>query len=307
MDKLTAMQTFIHVADAGSFSQAARLMNAPKTRVSQRISELEQDLGVRLLERNTRSLKLTAAGENYLARCRDIVGAIDNAEHDIRSDVYGARGHIRVDMLSPIARWVIAPRLHEFLALHPEVTLSIISNDNFANLYEDSVDCAIRGGELKDSSMISRHLCDVRISLYASPHYAATLGDDPSVLNGRDLITWLSVDERNLLWTLRRGEEMKHLRANEHLYINDHDAALTHCAAGRGVCPGIGAGVRELVAAGKIVPVFEGWQFEQRPVNIIYPSRKNLPERVSLFVEWVCQTMSHVKHEINCSGTRRDK
>lgn len=302
MDKLTAMQTFVQVADAGSFSQAARLMNAPKTRVSQRISELEQDLGVRLLERNTRSLKLTSAGENYLARCRDIIGAIDNAEHDVRSDVYGARGHIRVDILSPINRWVIAPRLHEFIELHPEVTLSIISNDSFSNLYEESVDCAIRGGDLKDSSMISRHLCDVHISLYASPEYAVTLGDDPSVLNGRDLITWLNVDERNLVWSLHRGKETRQLQASEHLYINDHDAALSHCAAGKGVCPGIGIGVRERVQAGKIVPVFAGWQFAPRPVSIVYPSRKHLPERVSLFVEWVCRVMDQVKHDMNDSG-----
>jgi len=300
MDKLTAMQTFIRVADAGSFSQAARLMNTPKTRVSQRVSALEQELGVRLLERNTRSLKLTQAGENYLEQCREIISAIDNAEHNVRSDVYGARGHIRVDMLSPVARWVIAPRLHEFTALHPEVTLSIISNDGLANLYEDSVDCAIRGGELKDSSMISRHLCDVRIMLYASPAYAATLGGDPSVLVGRDLITWLSVDEHNLLWSLRRENEELLLRAADHLYINDHDAALTHCAAGQGVCPGIGIGARHLVNTGKIVPVFEGWEFSPRPVSIIYPSRENLPERVSLFVNWVCKTFSEAERDINC-------
>lgn len=304
MDKLTAMQTFVYVADAGSFSQAARLMNAPKTRVSQRISELEQDLGVRLLERNTRSLKLTTAGEHYLARCRDIIGAIDNAEHEVRSDVYGARGHIRVDMLSPIARWVIAPRLHEFLALHPEVTLSIISNDSLTNLYEDSVDCAIRGGALSDSGMISRHLFDVYLTLFASPGYAATLGDDPSVLRGRDIITWLSVDDRNLQWTLRRGDEVRYLQATDHLYLNDHDAALAHCAATSGICPGIGAGVRDMIREGKLVPVFSGWQFSTRPVSLIYPSRKNLPERVSLFMEWLCQTLSQVKNEINSFDIR---
>lgn len=299
MDKLTAMQTFIQVADAGSFTQAARLMNTLKTRVSQRISELEQDLGVRLLERNTRSLKLTSAGEHYLARCRDIIGAIDNAEHEVRSDVYGARGHIRVDILSPVARWVIAPRLHEFLSLHPEVTLSIISNDNVTNLYEESVDCAIRGGVLLDSGMISRHLFDVHLTLFASPGYAATLGDDPSVLTGRDLITWLNVDDRNLQWTLRRGDEERHLQASDHLYLNDHDAALAHCAASSGVCPGLGAGVRYLIETGKLVPVFRGWQFAMRPVSIIYPSRKNLPERVSLFIEWVSSTLAKSGHEIN--------
>ncbi|MGQ8775453.1 LysR family transcriptional regulator [Serratia sp. NA_112.1] len=299
MDKLTAMQTFINVAEAGSFSQAARLMNAPKTRVSQRISELEKELGVRLLERNTRSLKLTPAGENYLSRCRDIIGALDNAEHEVRGEVYGARGHIRVDILSPIARWVIAPRLHEFMALHPDVTLSIISNDSFARLYEDNVDCAIRGGELKDSGMISRHLCNVELALYASPEYAATLSESPKLLSDRDLITWLSADERNLVWSLKRENETLTLRSEAHLYMNDHDAALLHCAAGKGICPGIGAGVSELVSAGRLVQVFPGWTLAPRPVSIVYPSRKNLPQRVSLFVEWVCRTVSLAEKEIN--------
>ncbi|CAI1959285.1 LysR family transcriptional regulator [Serratia quinivorans] len=299
MDKLTAMQTFIKVADAGSFSQAARLMNAPKTRVSQRVSELEKELGIRLLERNTRSLKLTPAGEKYLSRCREITGAIDQAEHEMRGEVYGARGHIRVDMLSPIARWVIAPRLHQFMALHPEITLSIISNDSFASLYEDNVDCAIRGGELKDSGMISRHLCNVELALYASPEYAATLGENPKLLSDRDIITWLSVDEHNLVWSLTRGNETLTLRSEAHLYMNDHDAALRHCAAGKGICPGIGAGVSELISAGRLVRVFPGWALAPRPVSIVYPSRKHLPQRVRLFVDWVCRTFSAAEVEIN--------
>lgn len=205
MDKLTAMATFVKVVGAGSFTRAADALNLPKARVSQRISDLEKYLGVRLLNRTTRALSLTDDGSAYFDKCQILLQQIDELEATLNGGAATPIGRLRVDSLVSIARWVIAPRLHDFQMRYPRIQLRLSSSDRISHLLEDGIDCTIRGGALKDSSMIARHLCDIHMGLYASPEYLASVGrvDTPDALSQLKRISWFSGRERNpFVWEL---------------------------------------------------------------------------------------------------------
>lgn len=144
MDKLTAMATFVKVVDAGSFTRAADALGLPKARVSQRVSDLEKHLGVRLLNRTTRALSLTHDGSAYFDKCQVLLQQIDELEATLRGGTATPIGRLRVDSLITIARWVIAPRLHDFQARYPRIQLRLSSSDRISNLLEDGIDCTIR-------------------------------------------------------------------------------------------------------------------------------------------------------------------
>lgn len=241
MDKLTAMATFVKVVDTGSFTRAADALDLPKTRVSQRISDLEKHLGVRLLNRTTRALSLTDDGAAYFDKCKALLQQIDELESTLSGETAAPIGRLRVDSLVSIARWVIAPKLHDFQARYPRIQLRLSSSDRISHLLEDGIDCTIRGGALKDSSMIARHLCDIQMGLYASPDYLASVGgvDTPDALLQLKRISWFSGRERNpFVWELEAGHARFVLQSGDGMQFDEPDVAMSACMAGSGICPG---------------------------------------------------------------------
>ncbi|MEN7335115.1 LysR family transcriptional regulator [Pseudomonas aeruginosa] len=236
MDKLTAMATFVKVVDAGSFTRAADALGLPKARVSQRVSDLEKHLGVRLLNRTTRALSLTHDGSAYFDKCQVLLQQIDELEATLRGGTATPIGRLRVDSLITIARWVIAPRLHDFQARYPRIQLRLSSSDRISNLLEDGIDCTIRGGALKDSSMIARHLCDIQMGLYASPEYLASIGgvDSPDDLSQFRRLSWFSGRERNpFMWELESGPERFVVQSGDGMQFDEPDVAISACVAGQ--------------------------------------------------------------------------
>ena len=173
MDKLTAMRTFVTVAKTGGFSAAAQVLSVPKTRVSQRIQELEAVLLVRLLHRTTRVVSLTDEGRTYLPKCEQILEEIDQAEQAISSARDEPAGRLGLSCVSIVARSLILPRLQDFLIACPRVSVSLSITDRIANLQETGLDCAIRGGRMESSSLISRQLAACGFRLYAAPSLLA--------------------------------------------------------------------------------------------------------------------------------------
>lgn len=290
MDKLTAMATFVKVVDAGSFTRAADALNLPKARVSQRISDLEQHLGVRLLNRTTRALSLTDDGSAYFEKCQVLLQQIDEMEATLNGGTATPLGRLRVDSLISIARWVIAPRLHDFQARYPGIQLRLSSSERISHLLEDGIDCTIRGGVLKDSSMIARHLCDVQMGLYAAPEYLASVGavTRPDALAQLKRISWFSGRERNpFVWELESGTERFVLQAGDGMQFDEPDVAISACMAGSGICPGAPFAVAGFVRSGRLVPVLPDWHFPARPVHIVYPGSRHLSVRVRCFVNWI--------------------
>ncbi|WP_426201201.1 LysR family transcriptional regulator [Pseudomonas sp. TWP3-1] len=295
MDKLTAMATFVKVVGAGSFTRAADALNLPKARVSQRISDLEKYLGVRLLNRTTRALSLTDDGSAYFDKCQILLQQIDELEATLNGGAATPIGRLRVDSLVSIARWVIAPRLHDFQMRYPRIQLRLSSSDRISHLLEDGIDCTIRGGALKDSSMIARHLCDIHMGLYASPEYLASVGsvDTPNALSQLKRISWFSGRERNpFVWELESGTQRFVVQPGEGMQFDEPDVAISACMAGGGICPGAPFAVAGFVRSGKLVPVLPQWQFSPRPVHMVYPGSRHLSVRVRCFVDWVLEIFS---------------
>lgn len=288
------MATFVAVVDTGSFTRAAESLSLPKARVSQRISDLESELGIRLLQRSTRALSLTKDGETYLERCRQILLDISEVEDALKGSNSAPKGSIHVDVLTSIARWVIAPRMHAFQALFPNLTIRLGSSDRMSNLLEEGIDCAIRGGSLEDSTMVARHVAEVTIGLYAAPAYlngAKPLQAPEDLMNHRRM-TWFSPrGGGRLAWELRNGEREVVLQEAESLQFEDPDVATSACIAGAGICPAAPFAVEAFVRSGLLVPVLPNWHFKPRPIHIVYPTRKHLSAKVRCFVDWSYELM----------------
>ncbi|MCC4106653.1 LysR substrate-binding domain-containing protein [Serratia ureilytica] len=293
MDKLSAMATFVAVAEAGSFTKAAAILALPKARVSQRVSDLERHLGVRLLNRTTRTLKLTEDGTAYLTQCQGILQEIDEVEGALKGGAREPRGRLRIEALVSVARWVIAPRLHEFQARYPGISVRLGGSDRISHLLEEGIDCAIRGGPLEDSSLIAQHVCDVRLGLYAAPAYLAATGmpQRPQDLAHHRRLSWFSGQREPFAWRMESETGTFTLQDDAGLQFDDHDVAIACCAAGGGICPGTPFAVEAQVRAGGLVPVLPRWNFQPRAVHLIYPSHKHLSARVRCFVDWAIELM----------------
>ncbi|AVK08749.1 LysR family transcriptional regulator [Pseudomonas paraeruginosa] len=293
MDKLTAMATFGAVVEAGSFTRAAERLSIPKARVSQRISDLERHLGARLLQRTTRSLNLTEDGRAYYSKCASILQQVDELEATLRGGLVEPRGSLRIEALASVARWVLAPRLHEFQRRYPQLTLTLCASDRVSHLLEEGIDCAIRGGTLPDSSLVARHACDVRLGLYAAPGYLEDAGNarHPRELREHRRLSWFTGQRNPFAWKLESTDGSFDLGASQGLRFDDPDVAIASCLAGSGICPAAPFAVESWVRAGALVPVLPQWSFAPRPIHLVYPGDRHLSARVRCFVDWALELM----------------
>ncbi|WXL25886.1 LysR family transcriptional regulator [Ectopseudomonas mendocina] len=297
MDRLAAMKTFVCVVEAGSFTRAADVLMLPKARVSQRISDLEGHLGVRLLNRTTRALSLTDDGHAYFAKCQIILQEIEELEGALKGGTQEPRGRLRVEALVSVARWIIAPNLQQFQARYPHISVRLSSSDRISNILEEGIDCTIRGGTLEDSSLIARQIGEVSMGLYASEDYLQRMGTPtyPQQLVEHQRIYWFSGQRNPFAWRLMKGSDLYDVPAQEGLQFDDPDVALASCMAGGGICPGAPFAVASRVRAGQLVPVLHQWHFKSRPVHILYPSNKHLSARVRCFVDWLVELIHSEK------------
>lgn len=288
MDKLTAMQTFVAVVRSGGFSSAARVLGVPKTRVSQRIQDLEAALATRLLNRTTRAVSPTQEGRAYFEQCERILQEIGLVEAEVAGAGERAFGRLSVSVMSGVARHVLLPRMAEFQAANPEVTVRIAATDRISNLAEEGFDCAIRGGAVDAVTMISRHVRDVDFGLYAQPALAQTLTlECPEHLTTTSCVAVVSQRTGSAApLRLERGGREVIVETAARLEVDDDDGALEACLGGAGVlaCPDFV--VAPLVRAGRLQRVLPDWGAGVRPIYIIYPSRRFLPVKLRRFIDW---------------------
>ena len=165
MDRFNAMQAFARVVEAGSFTKAAQPLHMSKTTVTQLVQQLEARLRVKLLNRTTRQVKVTADGATYYERVVRLLADMEDADTSLSSAVASPRGRLRVDVPSPLARMILMPALPEFHARYPEIQLYIGVSDRMVDLIGDNVDCVLRGGEITDPSLIARHVGNLALGV----------------------------------------------------------------------------------------------------------------------------------------------
>ncbi len=285
MDQFKEISTFVSVANRGSLSAAARAEGVTPAIIGRRLDALEERLGAKLLLRTTRRVSLTYDGSAFLEECQRILRELQDAEASVSAGSVRASGHLRLSAPAGFGRKHVAPLLLRFLDSNPEITARLDLSDRIVELAEESIDCAVRIGELKDSSLISIRLGEMRRVIVASPAYLAAHAVPPAP-------TFLS--QHNCLslgqqrgWTLRTDQGIETVKVSGTLECNDgavlHDWALD----GRGLAWRSWWEVGDDIAAGRLVTVLD--EFAAPPVGIyaVVPQRRHLPLRVRLLVEFL--------------------
>ncbi|HEY0064241.1 MAG TPA: LysR family transcriptional regulator, partial [Telluria sp.] len=195
MDKVKAMQTFVRIVEANSFSKAAEILQLPRASLTATMQNLEAFLGTQLLQRTTRRLSVTPDGAQYYQQCIEILGAIDVAEMSFRSpDASRPRGKLRVELPGALGRHLVIPRLAQFHAVCPDVQLSVSTGDRLVDLTQEGIDCALRVGQLADSALVARRVGSMRFIACAAPAYLARFGvpGDPDELPAHQTVVHFS-------------------------------------------------------------------------------------------------------------------
>jgi len=284
---LNAMALFVRVAEYKSFSAASRRLGVPISTVSRKVSELEKALGVRLLERSTRKLRLTELGQDYYAYCRRGLEEIETGRlmlHERQAEISGI---LRLSVPPGLADRLIVPLVSAFQASYPAVTIRILITERKVDFIQDAVDLALRVGELEDSSLVARPLIRYRHVLVSAPGYLDTFGipTHPRDLPAHRMITFGGWFDDVALKLVRNGR-VHTLKVGGVLALNDYAGILCATEAGQGIAeiPSIICG--EALRDGKLVEVMPDWRFLPTTLSAVYPSNRNLSRIVQLFKDF---------------------
>lgn len=297
MDRFDAMQAFARVVEAGSFTKAAEALQISKTSVTQLVQQLEARLRVKLLNRTTRQVKVTPDGAAYYERVVRLLADLDDAETSLSGSSTSPRGHLRVDVPSPLARMILIPAFPDFHARYPDIQLDMGVSDRMVDLIGDSVDCVIRGGSIHQPSLVARHVGDLPLRLYAAPAYLQRAG---TPLHPHDLeqpqhrmVGFLSSRTgRVLSYDLQRHGERLAVHTRHVLAVDDGNAYLAAGVAGLGVLWLPDYMSRDHVAQGELVPLFEGWHLDPMPLYLAFPPNRHASAKLRVFIDWVVALMA---------------
>lgn len=285
--QLQDMALFALVAELGSFTAAAQKAGLPKSSVSQRISQLEQQLGIRLLNRTTRRLNLTFAGEHYLVHCREMLAASERAEYAIQRLRDNPSGRLRITSPAGIGATLLARLNAEFQRRYPDVSLDVCISDDVLDLVAAGFDVALRTGKPQDSSLIGRMIGHCPRYLLASPGYLALF---PPLEHPRQLVAHRCISHKAWAeWLLQCGsEDYRFLPDNAHLTDN-LVYAREAAEAGAGITLLPAFLLEERIEKGTLVPVLPAWSIEGNELWLAYPSRKlNSPALMS-YIDFAMQ------------------
>ena len=295
MDKLKQLESFVSVATRGSLTAAAKAEGVAPAIMGRRLDALEERLGVKLLMRTTRRLTLTHEGSAFLEDCQRLLADIANAEASVSAGGVKASGHLRITAPAGFGRRHVAPLVPRFRRLHQDVTVSLNLSDRVVDLAGEGYDCAVRVGDLPDSSLVSVRMADNRRLCVATPEYLKRHGtpQHPNDLARFDCLT-LSSDAsqvRGWAFTVAKGEhrEVIHFRPGGPLDCSDGQVLHDWCLQGHGIAWRSTWEVESEIAAGRLVEVLADFAAPPNGIYAVFPQRKHLPVRVRLWIEFLKQ------------------
>jgi DNA-binding transcriptional LysR family regulator len=286
---LAEMSVLAAVVETGSFTRAAEVLGLSASGVSRSVARLEAKIGVRLLERTTRALRLTSEGTRLYELAAPHLSGIEEAADAVAGAAAQVRGVLRVSLNPLFVRYVLAPRLPEFLARYPELEIRMIPVPDAADLVAEGVDVAVRFGPQPASSMSSRLLLNTRVLTVAAPAYLKRHGRPkvPQDLAGHECLQYINPqDGRVFDWEFHRGKEVLVVETRGRLTLTDGDALVRACVAGAGVAQMLALGFESLITGGALVDLFPDWPDERFPLYAIRPSRRLPPAAVEAFLDF---------------------
>jgi LysR family transcriptional regulator, regulator for bpeEF and oprC len=292
MNKLQAMQVFVRIVETGALTRAADSLRMPKATVTTLIQQLEAELGVKLLNRTTRSVRVTTDGASYYPRCVAILGQIQETEDSLGHRHAAPGGPLRVDVPTLMARLVIVPALPAFLARYPNIQLQLACSERRADLIEEGVDCAVWSGELEDSTLIARRIGQLYFGTCAAPAYIAAHGQPrhPDELHAHRCIGHFSPRAgKTLDWVFAKNGVSIQVSARGSIALDDQNSYVAAAEAGLGVAQIPAFVLKEAMERGTLEIVLGDWVPEPTPLHVVYPENRHLSGKIRVFVDWIAE------------------
>ena len=303
MDKLKQLESFVSVATRGSLTAAALAEGVAPAIMGRRLDALEERLGVKLLLRTTRRISLTHEGSAFLEDCQRLLTDFANAEASVSAGGVKASGHLRMTAPAGFGRRHVAPLVPRFRQQHSDVTISLNLSDRVVDIAGEGFDCAVRVGDMPDSSLVSVRLADNRRLCVATPAYLKQHGTPmhPHELAKFDCLVLSSDASQTRGWAFRvdnrqhNSSEVLHFRPAGPMDCSDGQVLHAWCLAGYGIAWRSSWEVESEIAAGQLVTVLEDYAAPPNGIYAVFPQRKHLPLRVRLWVDFL-------KHHYSQSG-----
>ncbi len=282
---------FVKVVQAGSFSAAARLLGRPTSTVSNRVAALEKRLGVTLLQRTTRRLNLTEAGELYFQHASTGLGHLLDAEAAVTASQGEPAGLLRVTAPADIGDHILAGIMTGMRRLYPKVRIEMVLMDRYVDLVAEGVDVAVRVGDLKDSSLIARNVGIARWVPFASPDYLKSVPplDSPQALRHHCCLQFTPLGKE--AWTLADSHGSVVVPMSGQVMVNDVRVVRAMVAAAEGVALLPRYLCREECASGKLVQVLPDWHARADPIHVVYPRQRFMPPKLRAFVDLAAEEL----------------
>jgi LysR family transcriptional regulator, regulator for bpeEF and oprC len=281
------------VVESGSFTKAAESMTIPKGSATKIVQQLESRLKVRLLNRTTRRVTVTADGAAYYERASRLLNDLDELEATLAQQQANPSGRLRVDVGAATASLIIIPALPDFYRRYPDIQLDLGVGDRPVDLVSDNVDCVIRGGEVLEPSLVARRIANLPLITVATPAYLAQHGTPahPTDLEERHtMINYFSPRTGRPYGNIfeKDGERIE-FAGRYKVSVNESNANLAAVLAGLGVTQAARFAVAPYLASGKLVEVLPDWSHPLIPIYVVYPPNRHLSARVRAFVEWTAE------------------
>jgi DNA-binding transcriptional LysR family regulator len=290
MDRFEAMKLFTRIVELGSFTRAANDLDIPRATATHAIKELEARLGARLLERTTRQVRPSLDGQAFYQRCVQLLADLDEAESSLSVAAAQPRGTLRLDLHGAHANHIILPRIGEFRARYPQLDLVVSSGDRLVDLVREGIDCVVRAGHPRDSSLVVKRLAAMPEVVCASPSYLRHFGTPrhPDELQAHQAVGFFASD-RDIPYPFEFTLEgqTREYTVGGWVSVNDAECYTTCALQGAGLIQVPRFRVEDHLRSGRLVQVLADWPSPPLPVSVLYPHHRQLSPRVRAFIDWV--------------------
>ncbi|HUG25379.1 LysR family transcriptional regulator [Piscinibacter sp.] len=291
MDRLLAMETFVRVVEAGTFTKAADLLDMPKPTVTRLIQTLETHLQTKLLNRTTRRVTVTIDGAAYYDRVVRLLGEVKEIESSLSRATTVPRGRLRIDVGAEVAHMLLIPALAEFHQRYPDIRIDLGISDRPVDLIGENVDCVVQGGEVADPSLVARRIGDFHLIVCASPGYLKRHGvpQHPLDIEGGHIVVngFDHAAGKPQPFSFTKAGRRHEISGRRMLSVSDSNAALTAGLNGIGIIRMTTLMAQPHVESGRLQPLLLDWCTDSLPVHVMYLPNRHLSAKVRVFVDWV--------------------